>query len=1089
MEMPGVVALGLCRRVRLFLFFGCLWMLSGPVFAQTETGTISGVIKDPQGATVPEAEVTATRIETGTVATTKTNSAGVYSFTGLVPGHYRMSVRKPGFKEIDTKEFNLAVQEKLERKFSLEVGSVTETVTVDASAITINTQDATVSTAVDRQFADKLPLNGRSFQSLIELTPGVVPVPNTGTETGQFSINGQRADANYWTVDGVSANVGMSAAGYVGQGLSGSLGATNVFGGTNGLVSVDAMQEFRIQTSTYAPEFGRAPGGQISIATRSGTSQFHGSLFNYFRNEALDANDWFNGYINTPPLPKPPERQNDFGGTFSGPILKTNTFFFFSYEGMRLQLPQTALALVPDTNPLDPYSRQFAVPDMQPYMNAYPLPNGPEVLDANGNHQGVAQFNASYSNPGSLNAYSVRIDHVFNDKVRLFGRFNYSPSSLSERGLYSGLNSVSSVVSNILTVTAGVNWMITPTTTNDFRFNYSKTNNYNSVQLDNFGGATPVTFLFPSGFSAQNSLYRFSLYSLGNYSDLLAGAAGLNLQRQINILDSVSLQKGTHALKFGVDYRRLTPSVAAAPGVNSQFYSGNPNFNDVPSANIGNSSGLFGNLTVPVTFLFRNLGVFAQDTWRVLPRLTITYGLRWDIDFTPSTISGPNFSAVTGFNLNDLSNLALAPPGTPPFATGYGNIAPRVGLAYQLTQSNRWQTVVRGGFGVFYDLATSESGNIYSNYNYPFGSFSYAPGSFPAVIPAPPIVPPDASNGGRLYALDPNLKLPYTLEWNVAIEQALGQQQTFTASYLGASGRRLIMTTDFYGPSANLVSDSIVVSNGGYSNYNALQLQFQRQLSGGLAALASYTWAHSLDTGSGGTASLAGVNSSVNYGNSLFDIRQAMTAALTYDIPAPKTNAFVNAVFRGWSLNNIVQARTAPPVDVTYSFGNLPLNQFNAPVRPDAVPGEPLYLYGSQYPGGKAINPAAFTPPPVTPTGCVPGVDYPCNAVRPGTVGRNSLRGFGMFQWDFAVRRNFAIHESWTLEFLAEMFNVLNHPNFGPPAGDLGAPVPNGNPQFGVSSAMLGQSLAGGNVGAGGLSPLYQVGGPRSVQFALKLVF
>ena len=389
----------LCSAKRLLC---ALCLLAIPrLSAQMETATLRGTVRDPNGLPVPEAGITTTRIETGTVATTRTNETGIYFFTGLVPGRYRMEVQKAGFNEVATKDFSLSVQQKLEQDFSLEIGSTTQTITVDSSTLAIDTQDATVSTVVDRQFAENLPLNGRSFQSLIQLTPGVVLTANNGSETGQFSVNGQRADANYWTVDGVSANIGISAAGYVGEGLAGSLGATNVFGGTNSLVSVDALQEFRIQTSTYAPEFGRTPGGQISIVTRSGTNQFHGSGFDYLRNDALDANDWF---ANTAGLPKAKERQTDFGGTFSGPILKNKTFFFFSYEGLRLQLPQTALALVPDTNPLDPYSRQFAEPALQPYLNAYPLPNGPEVLDANGNHQGVAQFDTAFSNPGSLNA-------------------------------------------------------------------------------------------------------------------------------------------------------------------------------------------------------------------------------------------------------------------------------------------------------------------------------------------------------------------------------------------------------------------------------------------------------------------------------------------------------------------------------------------------------------------------------------------------------------------------------------------------------------------------------------------------------------
>src|SRR5208282_1663526 len=239
-------------------------------------------------------------------------------------------------------------------------------------------------TVVDRTFADNLPLNGRSFQTLIMLTPGVVVTQTAYDDQGQFSVNGQRADANYFTVDGVSANFGVTGFLPLVQAAGGALPALSVAGGTNSLVSVDAMQEFRVQTSSFAPEFGRTPGGQISIATRSGTNDFHGTLFEYFRNDVLDSNDWFNGYTNNPPLPKAEERQNDFGGVLGGPIIKNRTFFFFSYEGLRLRLPQTAISSVPDVG-----SRQTPNdPAMQQFLNAYPLPNGPEVLQ-NGNPTGT----------------------------------------------------------------------------------------------------------------------------------------------------------------------------------------------------------------------------------------------------------------------------------------------------------------------------------------------------------------------------------------------------------------------------------------------------------------------------------------------------------------------------------------------------------------------------------------------------------------------------------------------------------------------------------------------------------------------------
>src|ERR1700690_2270421 len=351
------------RKRSLLLTVALCVLTSVPVFAQMETATLSGAVTDPNGRVVPDVEIMVTRIETGTVVATKTNGAGIYFFTGLMPGHYHLMIHKPGFKEIAIKEFELHVQDKLEQNFALEIGSVSETVTVEAGTLTIDTQDATVSTVVDRNFAENLPMNGRSFQTLIQLTPGVVVTPATPQDSGQFSVNGQRATSNYWMVDGVSANIGIGGF-HAGDGFGGSLGSFSAQGGTSSLVSVDALQEFRILTSTYAPEFGRVPGGQISVLTRSGGNQFHGSAFDYLRNDVFDANDWF---ADSAGLSKPQERQNDFGSTFSGPIVKDRTFFFFSYEGLRLRLPQVALTTVPDTNPADPFSRQFATPTMQPF--------------------------------------------------------------------------------------------------------------------------------------------------------------------------------------------------------------------------------------------------------------------------------------------------------------------------------------------------------------------------------------------------------------------------------------------------------------------------------------------------------------------------------------------------------------------------------------------------------------------------------------------------------------------------------------------------------------------------------------------------
>jgi len=900
----------ICSKIAV-LAVASLWMgfCVSSAFAQSTNAELSGRITDPNGLPVPKVKIEAVNVLTNVSTSTETNEGGIYVIPSLQPAIYRILVEKEGFDLIVKPNVELHVQDHGVLNFQLRVGSIATTVTVEGGAPLINTQDAAVSTVVDRQFAENLPMNGRSFQTLIQLTPGVVLTPTNATDTGQFSVNGQRAVSNYWMVDGVGANVGTTGVAG-GNGFAGALGSFSALGGTNSLVSVDAMQEFRIQTSTYAPEFGRTPGAQISIVTRSGTNQFHGTLFDYFRNDLLDANDWF---ANQAGLPKPQERQNDFGGTFSGPILRDRTFFFFSYEGLRLRLPQVAQSFVPDLS-----ARQNALPARQPYLNAFPLPTlgAPDNLAT-----GVAQFNSSFSNRSSLDAYSLRADHKLTAALSIFGRYNYSPSSLVSRGANgTTLNVMFPNEITTQTATIGATWLMSPALVNDARFNYSRTNGFSHYNVDGFGGAVPLSSLpLPSPFTEQNSDFFFRIRSLGQYSFIGQGKNEHFLQRQINVVDSLTVQKGLHNLKFGVDFRRLSPLF------DSPEYGQQLRFNTVPLAENGNLSFAFILAARSATLLFRNLGLFAQDTWRVTPRLTLTYGLRWDIDFAPSTLSGSNMLAVTGFNLSDLSSLAPAPLGTAPYQTKYSDFAPRVGLAYLLSNSPNRQTVFRGGFGVFYDLATSEAGNLISIFSYPFGgekALGNRPFPLSASDAAPPSITAASLSSGELFAMDPNLELPYTLEWNASLEQSIGRQQTLSASYLGAVGRRLLQTAIVTAPNPN-VGTAVLTTNAGTGDYHALQLQFQRRLSRGLQVLASYTWAHSIDTasaGSPGNASNALIPSMLagsNRGASDFDIRHAFSAGVTYDLPGPASNPFMRGFLRGWSVDNIVQARSAPPVDVS----------------------------------------------------------------------------------------------------------------------------------------------------------------------------
>jgi hypothetical protein len=1042
--------------------------------AQTTNGSISGRVTDPSHAVIAEAKVAAVNVGTNFHYEAATNGAGEYTLANLPPGTYQIEVEKAGFKKLVRPDVSLHVQDALVIDCEMVVGSVSDSVTVQAGAPLVNTTSATVSTVVDQTFVENIPLNGRSFQTLIMLAPGVVVTQTAFDDQGQFSVNGQRADANYFTVDGVSANFGVTAYGPLVQTAGGALPALSALGGTNSLVSMEAMQEFRVQTSSFAPEFGRTPGGQISIATRSGSNQFHGTAFEYFRNSVLDANDWFS---NANHLPKPEERQNDFGGVFGGPILKDKTFVFFSYEGLRLRQPATQETVVPDMA-----SRQAASASMQPYLNAYPIPNGAEL------GSGTAEFNASYSNPSTLDAYSIRVDHAINSKLSLFGRYNYSPSSFTQRGALEGyepnLGVTEKTSVSIQTFTIGLIATVNTRISNELRANYSNDRVGGKFKMDDFGGAAPLpdSALFPPGFSSANSYFGFEISGVG---ELIQGVTSTDEQRQFNVVDNLSVSVGSHQMKFGGDYRWLSPFT------NSGSYEQFVEFKGVsacPAQPCTEMSGyaLSGTALVagvfsrqPNALLAHNYSFYGQDTWKITPRLTATYGLRWDIN---PPLKGKNLAnqPFTVIGLDNPATMTLAPRGTPLYNTTYGNFAPRVGLAYQLRDIANWLTVLRGGFGIFYDLGYGSLGGVSSYFPYQATNI-ITPSSTPCPsglvgvcfpLSATDAAPPPISTSPpvpTILVADPHLKLPRTYEWNVALEQSLGSRQSISATYVGAIGRDLLRTVSLINPNPDFEYVN-VTSNTATSDYNALQLKFQRRLSHGLQALASYTFSHSIDIASTdaafnylSTPSFI-ANPNIDRGNSDFDIRHSFTAGVTYALPSPEWNRFARATLSGWSVDAFVLARSAPPVNVLEA----PFFAAGTAIypRPNVVPGVPQVLYGSQYPGGKIFNSAAFTPAAVG---------------QQGDFGRNVLRGFGATQADVAFQRQFRFTEQLTLRFRAEFFNIFNHPNFGPPNNSLTSPL------FGYSTQTLASSLSGQD--GAGFNPLYQIGGPRSIQLALKLAF
>jgi hypothetical protein len=822
-------------------------------------------------------------------------------------------------------------------------------------------------------------------------------------------------------------------------------------GGTSNLASLDALEEFRIQTSTFAPEYGRTPGAQISVVTKSGTNAFHGTAFEYFRNDKLDDNDWF---ANAKRIAKPELRQNDFGGVLGGPVKKDKLFFFGSSEGVRLRQPHVANAYEPTVA-----SREKAAAAVQPLLNAFPIPNGRDL----GN--GTAGFTEGYSDPSSLDSYGIRMDYLLAPSVTIFGRYSDAPSSGNLRGAGTNQrNYNTTTVTNFRThsLTLGSNQAITPRLTNEVHFNYSRSRAHSFHTLDNFGGGTPPpdSVLFPPGYTPRTA--DFAFYADFNPYGLSydVGELGNNVQRQINVTDSLSYIAGAHQIKLGLDYRRLSPKSDVQPyAVQYVFESlSNALANKLPLAYVLSR--------FPSVLVFSSWSVFAQDTWKATRKLTVTYGLRWEYNAAPSSPNHTLPMTVTG--VDNLATMTLAPVATPLWKVQKDDFAPRLGIAWQ--PMPKW--VFRAGAGFFYDLGYSDVADgaaAFPYANYKIIANSSFPLSAANAAPVPFTTTPPVS---YLAVVNPHHVLPRTYEWNAAVERSLGNADVLTVTYLGAAGRKLMRQDIYVAPNPNFPGEFDLMSNNGNSSYQALQAQFRHSLVHGLQTQLSYTWAHAIDNVSSDSYF---ANVSPNYsplsrerGSSDYDIRHTFAGAVSYNIPAPGSGIW-KTVFGNWSTDSIVYARTSPPVNVVTGADPFPATVGFGPFsaqRPNLVPGVPLRVSDPNVAGEKRINAAAFSIP---------------NGVVQGDLGRNTLRGFSATQVDLTLRRQFKLRERLSLQARADLFNVFNHPNFAPPINYLSSP------QFGQSTQMLGTSLGSG--GQGGLSPLYQIGGPRSAQLALKLLF
>ena len=675
----------------LCIFVVCTLQLN----AQTGTAQLSGLVTDSTGAVLSQASVLIVNRDTGVSRPVQTNTQGEYTAPALQPGHYRITVEAKGFQTLVTDNLTLNVAQEASLSFQLKVGTENQTITVDGSGLQINTTDASVSTVIDQKFVENIPLNGRSFQDLISMTPGVVtqsPQANSqGGFEGDFSVNGQRTDSNYYMVDGVSGNTNPGN-GNVGSGNNGTLGGATALGTTQSLISVDAMQEFRVESSSYSAEYGHSPGGQFSLVSRSGTNDYHGSAFEYLRNNFFDANDWFNDQLGTGISPL---RQNDFGGTFGGPIElprlyngKDKSFFFFSYEGLRLTQPKPAqILLVPDNS-----LRQNAASALKPILNAFPLPT------IGGTDYGtLAQFYAPYSLPSAIDSTSIRFDQKISPRLLLFFRFGDTPSSISSRNL----STFTQTKVNTTTYTVGATSVISSKVNDEFRLGYAAGESSLNRHLDTYGGATLTNLAQDMGVGAYASPELLPYLSIrGEGRAFLSVGNQSNGTDQWNITDTLSFLIGHHQFHVGFDYRRIKSILSPSnPLVEAVFESSGAVIND--SANV-----LYTEKVIGSTPIFNNTSAFIQDEWRANKRLALSFGIRWDINPAPTEAHGNDAYTLDG-DLANPSTLTLAPRGTSLWNTYWANIAPRLGLAWAAQGRSGWETVVRGGAGVFSIIITT----------------------------------------------------------------------------------------------------------------------------------------------------------------------------------------------------------------------------------------------------------------------------------------------------------------------------------------------------------------------------------------------
>jgi hypothetical protein len=989
------------------------------------TGSISGLVTDSSGAAIPRASVTVAELDTGLSRSLTTDERGNYRVLSLPVGRYEVKAEQPGFKTALRTGISLVVGQEATIDLSLQLGESTQQVAVSAEAPLVDVSTTAISGLVGERQVKDLPLNGRSFDNLITLNPGTANITSnrsaTSTGGGQgnnFSVSGNREDYNIFLLNGIEYT-GVSTADVIPGGVSGQL------------LGVDAVREFNVLENTYGAEYGKRPGGQISLVTMSGTNQFHGSIFEFLRNSIFDARNFFDQQ-SVPPL-----KRNQFGGSAGGPIRKDKTFIFGSYEGLRWRLSQSNAAIVPDLNARQGIlggSNIGLAPGIAPYFALWPLPNGPEL-------GGGAAY--SYSNPLQTvreDFGNLRVDHNFSARDTLSGVYTVD-DGISQTP---GANPLQQTLSVLRSQVASVQetHLFSPSALNTIRIGFSRA----AWHLDGSSVVRDSNLVFVQGQPVGSISIGAS--GLGNSGSFVG--AGTNGAQQVETIhrnlftyaDDVSVVRGMHQIKAGIWVQRVQSNDDAADQRN-----GIASFADLQHFMQGQATQVVATLS-PTRIGWRQFAGawYAQDAMTLRPDLTLTLGVRHEFNNGWNSPAGLASNFVFGPTHALLTHSVV---GTSVFSENNAKalIGPRVGLAWAPLGGTK--TVIHAGFGIYYEQLDYIGSCCDAA---PLGSFNQkvvvTPATFPILLAAGEPIP-----GAKISpaGIQPDLKMPTVQQYSFHVAQALSANAVLTIGYVGEHGYHLLDTADvnaaiptilpngtkFFPPKSpranpNLGNARYELSNAN-SNYNGLQVDLRQRLSHGIQFRVNYTFQKSLDIHSASFLANAGVggtttildpqNPKLDWGRSNFDIQDRLSGNFSYELPfgrghtlLPNANGVANAVMSGWQLNSILTAQTGFPFTPLVGFNQSGNGDSRAPDRPDLTPGfsGPIILGNPK----RWFNTAAFQLPA---------------AGTYGNAGRDIIEGPGLLEFDSSLFKTFRIREKANVQFRAEFFNLLNRTNYGLP--------------------------------------------------------